>query len=386
MSASPLRSLQRRKTRVSRAKLSYHSPISLSQANLRVIATSCQGASDAAFRVRLELPGRGLSAHDVSLDLLPLFSSSEAGEFRRAGATRKARILAGARRRLNADLRSTDGGASTAIVQRHVDLAPPLALERAAASERRLVYDVDDAIWLSGRQTGGHPLGALKGSARKVRWLAERAEHVIAGNEILAEHLARYNERVTIVPSLVDPSSYAVRRHEQGEAVTLGWIGSPTTAPYIRSIVPALERFARESRRPVRLLVVGGAAPPVAGVEVEERAWSPTAERDALAEIDVGLMPLDDTPWSRGKCAYKALQYMASGIPPVVDDVGISAVTVSGAGFVAAGQGQWLEALHALIEDPDLRNRLGGVGRRRIEEEYSPGRWLPTVAAILRGS
>ncbi len=353
---------------------------------MKAIATSCQGASDAAFRVRLELPGRGLAAEGVALELLPLFSAEEAGRFRRAGALGKARVLASARRGLAARLREAGSEASTAVVQRHVDLAPSLALERAAASGRRLVYDVDDAIWLTGRQSGGHPLGALKGAGRKVRWLAERAEHVIAGNEILAEHLSAYGDAVTVVPSLVDPEAYAVRRHEQGEALTLGWIGSPTTAPYLRGVAATLDRFARDSERPLRLIVVGGPAPPLARVAVEERAWSPAAERAALAEIDVGLMPLDDTPWTRGKCAYKALQYMASGIPPLADDVGVSAATVGGAGYVATGPGEWLEALEALAGDPALRARLGEVGRRRVEEEFSPARWLPTLAAILRGS
>jgi glycosyltransferase involved in cell wall biosynthesis len=274
----------------------------------------------------------------------------------------------------------------TIVVQRHVDLAPLLTLEKTAAAGRRLVYDVDDAIWLTGREAGGHHLSLLKGAARKVRWLAERAEHVIAGNEILAEHLGRYNDAVTVVPSLVDPTAYAVREHEQGETVTLGWIGSATTARYLQRLEPVLERFAGDSSRPVRLMVVGGAAPQLRRVEVHERAWSLEAERDVLAEMDIGLMPLDDNAWSRGKCAYKALQYMACGIPPIVDNVGISAGAVTGAGYVASSAAQWLEGLHALAGDPGLRTRLGKVGRRRIEEEFSYERWISTMAGILRGA
>jgi glycosyltransferase involved in cell wall biosynthesis len=352
---------------------------------LRAIGTSCQGASDAAFRVRLELPGRGLAAYGIDLELLPLFPGEAARRFRAAGALGKTQVLAVSRRQLKRELRVAGAEASTVVVQRGVDLAPSLALERAAARGRRLVYDIDDAVWLSGRQTGGHPLSALKGAARRVRWLAERAEQTIAGNEFLAEHLAAYSERVTVVPSLVDPDAYALRAHEQGEVVTLGWIGSPTTAPYLAQIAGVLERFARGSARPVRLLVVGGSAAPIAGVRIEERAWSPQAERDALAEIDVGLMPLEDTPWARGKCAYKALQYMAAGIPAVVDDVGVSATAVGGAGYAVSGVERWLEALEALAADASLRADLGTVGRRRIEEEFSPQRWLPTIAAIIRG-
>jgi glycosyltransferase involved in cell wall biosynthesis len=351
---------------------------------MQVIATSCQGPLDAAFRVRLELPGRGLAEHGVELELLPLFSEDQARRFRAGGALGKARVLTASRRRLKRELHEADE-APTVVVQRQVDLAPSLALERAAASGRRLVYDVDDAVWLSGRHTGGHPAGVLKGAARKVRWLAERAEHTIAGNEILAEHLAAYGGPVTVVPSLVDPAYYPVRAHGQGEALTLGWIGSPTTAPYLEPVAPVLERFAMESSQPVRLLVVGGSSPEIAGVRVEEREWSPQAERQALAEMDVGLMPLADTPWTRGKCAYKALQYMAAGIPPVADDVGVSGATIGGAGYAVSGTERWLEALQALAADANLRARLGETGRRRVEEEFSPARWLPTIAAILRG-
>jgi glycosyltransferase involved in cell wall biosynthesis len=188
-----------------------------------------------------------------------------------------------------------------------------------------------------------------------------------------------------VVPSLVDPSAYEVRAHEQGEELTLGWIGSPTTAPYLDRVVDVLERLARSSPRPVRLVVVGGPAPEIAGVRVEERAWSPEAEREALAEMDIGLMPLEDTPWTRGKCAYKALQYMAAGVPPVADDVGVAGATVADAGYAVSGPEAWRDALQALAEDAGLRSRLGEVGRRRVEEEFSPDRWLPTIAAIVRG-
>jgi glycosyltransferase involved in cell wall biosynthesis len=349
---------------------------------LRVLGTSSQGAADAAFRVRLELPARGLGAHGVELELLPLFSEEATRRFREAGAFAKARALASSRRRLKGELEAAE--ASAVVVQRGVDLTPSLALERAATRGRRLIYDVDDAIWLSGPRTGGHRLSSLKGAARRVRWLAERAEHTIAGNEILAEHLAPYGP-VTVVPSLVDPDSYGLHEHKQGEEVTLGWIGSPTTAPYLGRVAGVLDRFATASDRPVRLLVIGGSASPLEGVRVEERAWSPAAERQALAEIDVGLMPLPDTPWTRGKCAYKALQYMAAGVPAVVDDVGISAAAVAGAGYAVSGEDQWLEALGALAADAGLRGELGAAGRRRIEADFSPRRWLPTIAAIIKG-
>jgi hypothetical protein len=350
-----------------------------------VIAVSARGPSDPAFRIRLELPGHVLATYGIDLGLLPLFSAEQAKAFRTVPGLQKAAILARARTALAHALRELSTDIDTVIVQRQVDLAPLLTLERLATANRRMIYDVDDAVWLSGRQTAGHPLGVLKGAARKLRWLTARADEVIAGNDILAERLDRHNPRVTVVPSLVDPGSYTVRRHEQGATVTLGWIGSPTTVGYLHSIGPILERFARDCRRPVRLEVVGGEAPRLNGIEVLERAWSPEVEQLVLGGMDIGLMPLDDTPWARGKCAYKALQYMASGVPGIVSDVGISAQVAAGAGWVADSEAQWVEGLHLLADDPDLRCRLGAVGRQRIERDFSPAHWGPTLARILRG-
>jgi glycosyltransferase involved in cell wall biosynthesis len=99
--------------------------------------------------------------------------------------------------------------------------------------------------------------------------------------------------------------------------------------------------------------------------------------------MDIGLMPLEDTPWSRGKCAYKALQYMACGVPPLVSNVGVSAAVVADAGYVATEDGHWLEGLHLLAEDADMRTRLGAMGRRRVEQDFSFDRWMPVLAHIL---
>jgi glycosyltransferase involved in cell wall biosynthesis len=351
---------------------------------LPVIGTSDHGPDDPSFRIRVALPGRALRAHGIALQEMTLFTAEQAQRFRGTGTIGKAAILTRARRRLARQLDRVADESPVVLLQRRVDMAPSLALERAATGGRRLIYDVDDAVWLSGRQTAGHYLSFLKGAARKVAWLAERADPIVAGSEILAEHLALYNSAITVVPSLVDTTSYVTRVHRQGAVITLGWIGSPTTARYLSYMGPVLERFAQQSARPVRLVVVGGKAPRLRRVEVQERSWSPESERVALAEMDIGLMPLEDTPWSRGKCAYKALQYMACGIPPVVSNVGVSGAVVADSGCVASKDADWLEGLHLLANDADLRVRLGAVGRARIERDFSFARWIPPLAQILK--
>src|SRR4051812_39993721 len=164
-------------------------------------ALGALGGQAPSFRVRTRIPSAELKRHGVAMRYLPLFSAQEDRQFHEAAALRRLDVLLAARSRLR---RQIVGGADwdVTLIQRQVDLLPGLRLERLAAADRRLVLDVDDAIWLDrSGQAGGHRLAILKGTSRKVRWLASRADAVIAGNELLATWLARYSRHVTVVPS-----------------------------------------------------------------------------------------------------------------------------------------------------------------------------------------
>jgi len=286
-------------------------------------------------------------------------------------------------------LQRLDETTSTVLVQRQASPFPDTRLERFAASGRRLVYDVDDAVWLDTSAPGAHPLAFLKGTSRKAVWLASRADQVIAGNDLLAEWLSRHSNDVIVVPSLVDPECTPMRRHSEREKVVLGWIGSSTTAPFLERLRRPLERLGPAlAERDLELRVIGGRAPDIAGVRVRAQPWSEEAELDCLADMDIGLMPLPDSPYTRGKCAYKALQYMAAGVPVVTDDVGITAQVVGqgSAGMVATGDEEWFEALSWLAGDTSGRARIGKAGRARAEAEYSVQRWSPVLARALTGA
>lgn len=356
---------------------------------MKVLALTSERSDAPSFRVRAELPARALERHGVSLSPRPLFSESQAKRFESGGPAAKAVAAFDARRTVRRGLARELATADGTLVHRRVDSLPSLSLERRARRAERLVYDVDDAIWLETTPGGrSHRLAALRLSARKVRWLARHADHVIAGNAILADHLARYAEKVSVVPSVVDTDRIEVRTHAESAELVLGWIGSRSTAPFVAGMRDILTRVAAElGDVKLGLLMVGGSAPPPAGVRYEAREWSPAAESDALRRMDVGVMPLTDTPWNRGKCAYKAIQYMAAGVPVVADDVGIAADVVDRgrAGYAVRGSEEWVEALLALLRDRALRERLGREGRLRVEREYSLARWAPELAAILRG-
>ena len=332
------------------------------------------------------LPADALRRHGVDLTPLPLFTADEGETLRSGSLAARTRTVTRARRRLRAELKHVQG-ADVVVVQRQADVFPTRSLERSVIGDRGLVLDIDDAMWLP--QPGGHALGRLRGNASKLRWLAGRADRVVAGNEYLAEWCSRYARDVSVVPTLVDTEMVAPRLHRAGDVLTLGWIGSHTTAPYLRAIASALTAFAGARRdRQVRLIVVGGQAPAVAGVQVVQHAWSPESESAALARMDIGLMPLPDTAWTRGKCAYKALQYMAAAVPVIADDVGVSARVVGdgAAGIITRGHDGWRGALESLADDVDLRRRMGEHGRARVLSDFSVRVWAPRLARLIAGA
>lgn len=350
-----------------------------------VLATAASGPAAPSFRVRVLMAGRELAESGIEIHARPFFSAEDAGAFATAGWAAKARLLGRARRRLLRQVGTLPG--RTVMVSRQADFLPSLQLERSFVSGRRLVYDVDDAIWYSGSPAaGGHRLAVLKGSQAKAKWLAERAVVVVAGNEILAEWLSVYSAHVQIVPSLVDADAFPPRTHFDRDELVIGWIGSRSTAPFLRALEKPLQRVAsRLAPRRVRLLVVGAPGLPIRGVTTESLRWSETSELGALRRIDVGVMPLPDNPWTRGKCAYKALQYMASGVPVVADDVGITSKVLDGggAGLAVSSPQEWADAIEALAGNPARRARLGEAGRRVVLEQFSTQRWGPRLAKIL---
>ncbi len=265
-------------------------------------------------------------------------------------------------------------------------MLPTPSFERRLRAGRRLVYDVDDAIWFDGPEAQGHALAFMKGSERKATWLARNADHVVAGSDVLADWLSRHTRELTVVPSLVETRGVPVRQHRESTEVVIGWIGSRTTAAYVSRLTEALEHVA--ARRPeltFKLVMLGGAVPSVRGVGAVTHPWSEEAERDLLSHMDIGIMPLPDNRWTRGKCAYKAIQYMASGVPVVADAVGVTSTVIGDGGRSVGSESEWVDALTELADSPSLRAELGAAGRRRAEQSFSVAAWAPTLARVLKG-
>ncbi|MHB8117599.1 MAG: glycosyltransferase family 4 protein [Methanothrix sp.] len=205
----------------------------------------------------------------------------------------------------------------------------------------------------------------------KIDVVMRRSAMVIAGNEYLAERARRAGaKRVEYMPSVIDLERYPSTSPCGNRIFTIGWIGTPVTAQYLRLVRSALTEVCQDGK--ARLVLVGSGQIELDGVPTEIRPWSEETEIVDLQSFDVGIMPLPDEPWERGKCGFKLIQYMACGKPVVASPVGVNERIVEDGfnGFLATTKEEWLNALSDLRDDHDLRDRMGRAGRKKVEVNY----------------
>jgi glycosyltransferase involved in cell wall biosynthesis len=190
---------------------------------------------------------------------------------------------------------------------------------------------------------------------------------------------------VEVLPTTIDVDVYRPQPREGRDLVRVGWSGSPTTAAHLRSMEGALRRLL--DKFPIELVIMGDPAFRLAGTpRVTVVPWSSDREIAEVGAFDIGLMPLPDDDWSRGKCGFKALLYMALGVPPVVSPVGVNTEIVSDGenGLLASSEDEWVEAVGRLVRDAPLRARLGAAGRSTVVDRYSGQGWAPRFLEVLR--
>ncbi|MGC8979106.1 glycosyltransferase family 4 protein [Caldisericum sp.] len=206
----------------------------------------------------------------------------------------------------------------------------------------------------------------------KIDIVMRKAAVVIAGNDYLAERALKAGaKRVEYLPSVVDLEKYKFSDEFNSDVFRIGWIGSPSTSKYLKLIYNVLIRFCSEHN--THLVLVGSGKINLPGIITEIREWSEEKEIADIQSFDVGIMPLPDEPWERGKCGYKLIQYMACGRPVIASPVGINdKLIVNGInGFKATTEEEWLNYLEELYKDYNLRKRMGQAGRKIVEEKYS---------------
>jgi glycosyltransferase involved in cell wall biosynthesis len=271
----------------------------------------------------------------------------------------------------------------------------PAIVERLLSMVDRtpIVFDFDDAVFLpsvSGVSEANRFISAWKFPG-KFATIIGLADQVIAGNEYLASYARRLNPSVTVIPTCVDTNTFAPSADR--EAVTaldsrrpiVGWIGSPTTALYIRSLADVLR--AVSARHPFVLRISGtGEAMQSPGLEIENPRWTLDGEVRLFNTCDIGVYPLPDDEWAKGKCGFKAIEFMACGVPVVAAAVGVNREIIEDGvnGFLASSDGEWIDKIERLIVDLALRARFSAAGRQTIEARFSLAGQAPRLAAVLR--
>lgn len=233
------------------------------------------------------------------------------------------------------------------------------------------IVDYDDAIFhnydLSPRKSVRFLLGG------KIASVMRRAAVVVCGNEYLAEYARTAGAREVIrIPTVVDTRRYTpVVGHTTSRPVVIGWMGSPMTSKYLKTLQPALASLA--SRHGIRLHLVGASEGIGLGASEAVLPWSEDTEASLIRAFDIGIMPLEDSPWEKGKCGYKLIQYMGCGLPVVGSPVGVNREIIREGinGFAPGTEAEWTSALDRLIRDPELRLRMGRAGRDMVLEQYS---------------
>lgn len=258
------------------------------------------------------------------------------------------------------------------FIQREALPMGPALFERLAARQHvPLIFDFDDAIYLPHASAANRWISWVK-QPQKTAQIIELSRYVIAGNQVLYNYAKRYNQHVTVIPSSIDLMAYPLRSKAQAQPnlVTLGWVGSSSNIDYLHQIAPVLQHLS--ATYAVTVSVIGGEIT-LPGVNLTCRPWRLENEISDLHSFDIGLMPLPDNEWTRGKGGFKAIQYMGVGLPVVTSPVGINTTLVTPGvnGFLATTPDEWLAALTALIEDAALRQRLGLAGRATVEDQYS---------------
>ncbi len=257
--------------------------------------------------------------------------------------------------------------------------------EWLASLSAPLVYDFDDAIWIRATSAANARFAWLK-NVEKIPRIVAMAHTVVAGNDYLAAWARAHARQVVVVPTCVDTDLFAPSPgRAPGSPVTIGWSGSASTIVHLVPLLPVLERVQTRYGAAVRLRVMGDATFSHPPLSLRGEAWSPERELALLREMDIGLMPLPDDEWTRGKCGLKGLVSMAMGAASVMSPVGVNPTIVHDGvnGFLPASDEAWFDVLCRLVDDADLRARIGAAGRQTVMDHYSVTRWAPVLGDVF---
>ncbi len=351
---------------------------------MNVLVLSKYDRLAASTRLRFMQYQDALAESDIHLTLSPLFDDAYLKEKFHKGRTSKRLVIKAFLRRLNA-LRSVRRFDLIMVAYELFPYAPALFEQLLGWLRVPYIVDFDDAIFHMYDEHPKAPIRALLGN--KIGLVMRNAACVITGNSYLQSYAQRWNDNVKVIPTVIDLKHYQRADPSQpkgGYDLTLGWIGSPSTTEHLATASGALARFG--AQRKVRAIVIGASKIDFQNIDVDQRAWTKETEISDLCESDVGLMPLPNLPFARGKCGFKLIQYMGCALPVIASPIGANRDIVAPGenGFWAEDDDAWVEALHKLADDAALRKKMGDAGYRIAEARFSLASQAPRMVRCVQ--
>ncbi|MBT4776341.1 MAG: glycosyltransferase [Crocinitomicaceae bacterium] len=243
--------------------------------------------------------------------------------------------------------------------------------KKMRASGAKLIYDFDDAIFILNVSSGNKSLSFLK-KPKKTGKIIELCDLIIAGNQYLAEYATLFNPNVKVIPTTIDTKEYT-RHEKKNTGVCIGWSGSVTTIEHFKLALPFLEKIKLKYGSKVYFKVIGDENYLNKHLEIIGTPWNKKNEVKELSEFDIGIMPLPDDEWAKGKCGLKGLQYMALEIPTIMSPVGVNSEIINNGknGFIASTNQDWIDKLSVLIDQNETRSKMGIEARKTVVDSYS---------------
>ena len=248
------------------------------------------------------------------------------------------------------------------------------------------IFDFDDAIFLPTSSRPNNFIEMYKKPGKVVN-IIRMARHVLAGNYYLADFALRYNPSISVIPTPIDTNKYFPSGEKNNKELIIGWVGSITTLDFLNAMSSVFVRLSQRFAH-IKFKIVGGEFFVSGLSNIISKQWSLREEVEDLRSFDIGIMPMPDNEWTRGKCGFKAILYMSIGIPCVCSPVGMNKEIIANGtnGFFAQTEEDWIERLALLIEDSDLRKKIGLEAKRTVEEKYSLSLYADRFLEVLQSS
>ncbi|MES2132193.1 MAG: glycosyltransferase [Bacteroidota bacterium] len=276
------------------------------------------------------------------------------------------------------------------FIQREALLIGSSFFEKKLHEHHNVIFDFDDSIWLLDTSPENKKFEFLK-NPDKTKINIQHAQTIIAGNSFLANYARQFNPHVVIIPTTIDTDFHCPKPELRNSVkVVIGWSGSISTIKHFEMAIPALKQLQQKYPDQLEIHVIGQGSYAYPELDIISKNWTTNTEVDDLNCFDIGIMPLPDDEWVKGKCGLKGLSYMACGVATVMSNVGVNPeiITQGKNGFLASDTAEWVEHLSVLIENPELRLQLGQAGRQTVVEKYSveanKHRYLEVLNSLIK--